>query len=438
MSILSAFNSALSGLDAQAAGLANISNNVANASTVGYKQANTEFDSMVLNGGAGGSPQLAGVSSATRMDIGTAGQLQATGVNTDLAINGNGFMVVNTAATASSGNYLLTRAGSFRPDASGNLQNAAGYYLQGQPVNAQGNIIGTPADNVAGLSTVNVANLSVAATPTTAMTFTANLPSTETGYAAIPPTPSSTSEVYYDGLGTPQTLQFQFVPTTAATAGAANTNTWTMNIFDSASATPATPIGSATLAFNASGANAGTLQAVTPVGGGAYDPNAGTFTVTTGSGTSLPITIGALNSSNGMSQLDGAYQTTKIAQNGSAFGLLQGVSIGNNGVVTASFTNGTNRPIYQVDLVVVPNEDGLTPQAGDAYALNTAAGVPQLFQPGTGPAGDLDSGSLEGSNVDITTQLTNMIETQRAYSSTAAVIHAADLMMQTATQLAQP
>src|ERR1700752_2078559 len=123
-------NSALSGLNAQATDLNNISNNVANASTVGYKEADTDFDSIVLSGVGSASPNLAGVTASTKMDISTAGQLQTTGVGTDLAISGNGFMVVNTQANSANGSYLLTQAGSFRPDAQGNLVNAAGYYLQ--------------------------------------------------------------------------------------------------------------------------------------------------------------------------------------------------------------------------------------------------------------------------------------------------------------------
>jgi flagellar hook protein FlgE len=437
MSILSAVNSALSGLSAESTQLTNISNNISDSSTVGYKEAETNFESLVLagTGGADSSPQLAGVTAATSMDITTAGQVQTTGVATDIAINGSGFMVVNTSAS-SGGQYLVTQAGSFRPDAAGNLVNSGGYYLQGQPVDESGNPIGAPAESVSGLSTVNIDNLSVAAAPTTTMTFAANLPSTETAYAASAPTPSTSSVTYYDPLGAAQTLQFQFTPTQAAASGNPQTNTWTLNIYDSASATPATPVGTATLTFGSSGTDAGTLQSVTPTTG-SYDPTAGTFTVTTGSGESLPITIGALNTASGITQLDGAYSTTNIQQNGSAYGILQSVGIGTNGMVNASFSNGVTRPIYQLDLAVFPNPDGLTPVAGEAFAMSPNAGVPQLFQPGQGPAGTTEGGALEGSNVDLSTQLTNLIETQRAYSSTAQVIQTADQMLDVINHLNQ-
>jgi flagellar hook protein FlgE len=427
MSILSAVNSALSGLNAETTQLTNISNNISDSSTVGYKEADTSFESLVLAGSGSSAPQLAGVSATTTMDITTAGQVQTTGVATDIAVNGTGFLVVNTSASGT-GQDLVTRAGSFRPDDAGNLVNTGGYYLQGQPVDANGNPIGAPADNMTSLQTVNIDNLSVAANPTSTMTFSANLPSSETLYSATAPTPSSSTVTYYDPLGTAQTLQFQFTPTQPAASGSPATNTWTMNIYDSASATPATPVGTATLTFNATGSSAGTLDTVTPTTG-TYDATTGDFTITTGSGESLPIDIGAVNSANGMSQLDGSYTTTNIQQNGSAFGALQSVSVGSDGLVNASFSNGVTRPIYQLDLAVFPNPDGLTPVAGEAFSTSPEAGVARLYQPGLGPAGTTEGGALEGSNVDISTQLTNLIATQRAYSSTAQVIQVSDQML---------
>jgi flagellar hook protein FlgE len=427
MSVLSAMNTAVSGLDAQSAALANISNNIAGSSTVGYKEAQTEFETLVLSGSSGSA--LGGVMSSTRLDISTQGQLQSTGVATDVAINGKGFMVVNTDANPARGSYLLTQAGSFRPDASGNLVNSAGYYLQGQPTDPNGNVIGTQVTAVGGLSTVNIANLSIASTPTTAVTFAANLPASETQtYSATTPTPSSTDITYCDTLGTSQTMTLQFVPQVPV-QGAAPTNAWTMNIRDSASTTPTTPIASTTLTFNASGTNAGLLSSVTATAGGTYDPTAGTFTVTTADGQSIPITIGALNNSGGMTQLNGSYMTTKIASNGAPVGVMQSVSIGNNGLVTASFSNGSTRPIYQLDVAVVSNPDGLTPVSGNAYKVSNESGIAQLYLPGQGPAGTMDGGTLEGSNVDLSTELTNLIATQRAYGSSATVIQTANQML---------
>jgi flagellar hook protein FlgE len=434
MSINTAVDTALSGLTAESAALSSISANVANSSTVGYKSSETAFEDMVLGSG-NGTTAPGGVTTTAWNDISTAGQIQSTGVNTDLAINGNGFLVVNSSATAGQGDYYLTQAGSFRPDANGNLVNAGGYYLQGQKIGATG-VAGPIPQELSGLSTVNIANLAATAAPTTEMTFGANLPADETGYTATVPPASVSTVQYYDALGNAQTMTFQFVPTQAAAAGDPPTNTWTMNIFDSASATPNTPTGSATLVFGGTGTAAGELQSVTPTAG-TYDPTAGTFTITTGGGVQLPVQIGQLNDPEGLTQLNGAYQTTSVNQNGSSYGTLQGVTIGTNGVVTASFSNGATRPIYQLDLAVVPDPDGLTPQSGDAFALSGQAGLAQLFQAGTGPAGTTQAGALEGSNVDLNSELTNLIATQRAYSSSAEVIQVADQMLDVVNHLNQ-
>ena len=432
MSINTALDSALSGLTAEAARLSSISSNVANSSTVGYKASETDFESMVLGTGNGAS-SVAGATPVSWSDISTAGQIQSTGVNTDIAINGQGFMVVKDSPTANGSTYL-TQAGSFRPDANGNLVNAGGYFLQGQAIDASGTA-GPVPQNLSGLTTVNVSNLSVAAAPTTAMTFAANLPASDTASSATTPTPSSSTMQYYDGLGTAQTLQFQFVPTQAA-SGSPATNTWTMNIYDSASSTPTTPTASATMSFSSTGASAGELATVTPTGG-TYDPTAGTFSITTGDGSTLPINIGAIGSPGGMTQLDGSYTATKESQNGSGFGTLQGVTIGTGGIVTAAFSNGATRPIYQLDLAMVANPDGLTAANGGAFSISPDAGTPQLFQAGTGPVGTTEAGSLEGSNVDLNTELTNLIATQRAYSSSAEVIQIADQMLDVVNHLNQ-
>lgn len=434
MTVLSAMNTAVSGLNAQSASLTNISANVANASTVGYKKAETDFESLVFGGTPGQAGILGGAATSTRLDISLAGQLETTGIATDIAINGPGFLVVNTSADSGTGEYLLTRAGSFRPDANGNLVNAAGYYLQGEPLGALAGAAPGPVAAIGGLSTVNVGKLTASAAPTTEMTFTANLPASATAFTTGTAPTFNSDMTYYDALGSAQTMRFRFSPTVPAAAGTPPTNAWTMDILDlGGSAT--TPVGSATLAFNATGATAGSLSSVTPLAGGAYDAATGVYTVTSASGISLPITIGALNSPVGMTQFDSDYQATRMDQDGAAFGLLQSVSIGDDGVVNANFSNGTARAIWQLDLVSLPNPDGLTPVSGSAYRVSQESGQPRLHRPGDGTVGATTSGALEGSNVDLTAQLTNMIETQRAYSSNAMVVQTASQMLDIVNRL---
>ncbi|RKK03637.1 flagellar hook-basal body complex protein [Pseudoroseomonas wenyumeiae] len=467
MTAINALRTSVSGLNAQATKLSGISNNIANSSTVGYKRVDTQFESLVLEGSSNGASALAGTSATNRVEISKLGQVQSTGIDTDIAVNGNGFLVVNDSA-GSNGKYLVTRAGSFRSDANGNLVNAGGYYLQGVKLGADGLPLGNVGDNnVDSLTTVNVNDISVASAPTTNMTFWANLPSGQTAYKDTPQDINTniSSIDYYDALGATQTLTYRFIPQTAASATDPNTNKWLVQVFDSATggdpALAATDekrlVGQVEIEFwgASAGANkAGTIRSVTDaeptaaVTGsysgytptadatrGLYDPNFGTLTMKLGGGIDLPIKIGVPESASGLTQLSGNYVPTKVEKDGSAFGMLERVSIEDDGKVVATFSNGQSRAIYQLKLAVFPNADGLNPVSGDAYEMSRAAGSVRLLTAGEGSAGTTSGGALESSNVDIGTELTNLIETQRAYSSNASVVRTADQMLEEATNL---
>ncbi|MBO1076049.1 flagellar hook protein FlgE [Roseomonas marmotae] len=478
MTAINALRTSVSGLNAQATKLSGISNNIANSSTVGYKRIDTQFESLVLEGSSHGSSALAGTAAHNRVEITKLGQVQSTGVDTDIAVNGNGFLVVNETP-GSNGKYLATRAGSFRPDANGNLVNAGGYYLQGVKLGADGLPLGTLGDNnVDGLATVNINNISVSSAPTTEMTFWANLPAGNTAYSADPPGVDThiSSVDYYDALGGTQTLTYRFIALPAAAAGDTDTNRWLMQVYDSATGgDPAAPVtdesrlvGQVEVEFwgASAGANkAGTIKSVvsdtapvppatTPISAampeaaygkytmpatadqtrGVYDTRLGTLTMQLGSMT-LPLKIGVPGSVSGITQLSGNFVPTKIEKNGSAFGMLERVSVDDDGKVIATFSNGQSRPIYQLKIAVFPNADGLNPVSGDAYEMSRAAGAVRLLTPGEGSAGTTSGRALESSNVDIGTELTNLIETQRAYSSNASVVRTADQMLEEATNL---
>jgi flagellar hook protein FlgE len=446
MTLFNAINSALSGLQSEAERLSSISNNVANSSTVGYKKADTLFESMVLNGTADSGSNLAGVQAKTRMDISSVGQVSTTGINTDLAVNGSGFFVVNTKANSSAGAYMVTRAGSFRPDAAGNLVNSGGYYLQGLQLDSAGQpVTNTTDSNIASLTTVNVGNLQATASATTEVTFNANLPSTEaTATSALPLATHVSTVSYYDALGNEQTLTFTFTPTpNASPPTGAVPNSWEVTVDDSAAGAS---VYSATVLFSAvtdplasPPTVAGTMEAISAETGGTYDATTGKLNLSLGSGgtQSVTVDIGMLGSAAGMTQYNGAYSATKIQKDGASFGLLQGISVDGDGKVIASFSNGFTRPIYQLELAVFTNPDGLTPASGGAFAMDPAAGVARLYRPGDGPAGSTQGGALEGSNVDISTELTNLIATQRAYSSNATVIQTSNQMLDVANRLNQ-
>lgn len=487
MTAINALRTSTSGLNAQATKLAGISNNIANSSTVGYKRVDTQFESLVLEGTSSGSTALAGTAAHNRVEISKVGQVQSTGIDTDIAVNGNGFLVVNEGA-GSDGKYLATRAGSFRPDANGNLVNAAGYYLQGVKLGADGLPVGNMGDNnLESLTTVNISDTSVASSPTTQMTFWANLPSTQTAPADVKPNNNAfvSSVDYYDALGASQTLTYRFTPVVPDMgAGTTNSNSWTLEIFDSATGAGDAADESRCVAMiglefwdeKAEAGKAGTIKAVIDQDGrntksspltaagvpnpvthgqdktttdpawtatvsakGDYDPLTGSLTVNVANdgarSVKLPIKIGVPDSISGVTQLAGNYTPVKVEKDGSAFGMLERVSVENDGKVVATFSNGQSRAIYQVKLAVFPNADGLNPVRGDAYELSRAAGAVRLLTAGEGSAGTTSGGALESSNVDIGTELTNLIETQRAYSSNASVVRTADQMLEEATNL---
>lgn len=431
MSDINAFRTSVLGMNAQSTKLAAISNNIANASTVGFKRADTQFEALVLGSATTSTSALAGTRAITRFEIGRSGQLQSTGTATDIAVDGNGFFVVNEQAD-DTGTFLATRAGSFRPDANGNLVNTGGLYLQGVPTDATGVMIGSDGTTMSGLETVNISGVSIAAEPTTKMSFWANLPAGQTVEGAAG-TPQSSSMDYWDQLGGGQSLRFLFTPHVADAAAAppVPANTWNLTVTDSASGT--TPLANLELAFSGSGDTAGRLATVTGTG---YDPASGLLTLAAGAGVQpIAVNIGSPGAATGMTQMNADFAPTRMTSDGSAPGSVQDVTIAGDGKVIASFSNGQARPIYQLRLATVPNPDGLTPTRGDAFEFSRDAGAILLQDPGAGAAGRTIGGSLEQSNVDMNLELTSLIETQRAYSSNATVVRTADEMLQEVNNL---
>lgn len=202
MSLYGALASGVSGLKAQENKISIISDNISNINTVGYKRGEGSFQTLVTGSGTV-SYAPGGVLANNRKQITEQGLLVTTSSNTDVAISGNGMFVVKTAAAATTGTIYYTRAGSFRADATGNFQNAAGYYLQGWPLDREGRIPGEAGNantasstDLTSLQTVNVASLTGVAASTTRIDLSANLRSTETTY------PGSGVEVDMDSLST--------------------------------------------------------------------------------------------------------------------------------------------------------------------------------------------------------------------------------------------
>lgn len=432
MSIGAGMNAGVSGLRSQATRLGAISDNIANSSTVGYKGARVQFSSLVTDQIGNTTYSAGGVISNVRTEISKQGLLQGTAASTDFSINGGGFMPVAQASDPSNidpqqDKYMLTRAGSFRPDADGNLVNSAGLYLQGWRLNSDGTTeIANPSrDSFQDLETVNVTGLNFTGSATSLIEFAGNLPEQNTGVGGTGEDVQISLE-YYDPVGNTEKVTLQFTPSTT-TEGE-----WTLEIIDSATAAPGV-IGEYTVTFNQTNPNAGKLNSIVPTTG-TYDNTTGNLSVTTATGP-LDINVGVPNGDDGLTQFAGSFSPTRVSKDGAKFGTVETVEINDKGIVEAVFDNGERRPIYQIPIANVVNPDGLQNSGGNAYSLSKDSGSFYLWDSEEGPVGTISGYSLEQSTVDIAEELTDMIQTQRAYSSNAKVIQTADEMLQETTQL---
>lgn len=389
MSLYGVMRTGVSGMNAQSNKLSTVSDNIANVNTVGYKRASTEFSSLILKSGSGNYDSGA-VETTVRYAITDPGNLQFTTSTTDLAVQGNGFFVVQDT----NGNNFLTRAGSFVPDSSGNLVNTAGFQLMGYNIQ-NGAAPNVSANGFGGLQVVNVNQMALQASPSTKATVAANLDPSATAIAAPAGPPSNytskTSMVTYDNIGNAVTLDVY-----AAKTGA---NTWDIEVYNGATALttsgPAT-----TFSFDVTAAGKGALAAASPK----------SLTVNIPGGSSFNMDLSA------MTQVASSFDF-KATVDGNAPSAVEKVNIDAKGVVTAVLKNGTELPSFQIALATVPSPDHLTPEVGNVYSPNLDSGNVQVGLAGQGGLGTIQSGALEDSNVDLADELTSMIEAQRGFTA---------------------
>jgi len=431
MSLYGALNIGVAGLSANSAALSATSSNIANVNTVGYKDETANFETFLNSSGLVGNAS-AGVAAVIGQDVTAQGLPTQTSSPTDLSISGNGFFVVSTNSSGT-GTQEYTRAGSFTPDSSGNLKNAAGLYLQGYALDSAGNI----PTNTSQLSLINVTNLAGKAQATSTMTLQANLESSATVDAAYTPgdmtsgvaTPDFQRTInVYDSQGGVQPVSFSFIKTGA--------NAWAYEAAYAGSAanlSSANPIGTGTVSFNTDGSLAN-------VNGAA--PASGAFNLTipwaasTGlASQSVAVNLGTVGSTSGLTQFDTPSSFTGANPDGSPFGSVTGVTVATDGTVTAQFSNGLSQDVYKIPLATFASSDGLGQVSGDAYVATKSSGAADINLANTGPAGSVASNSLEASTVDLATEFTNLITTQRAYSASARIVTTADQMLQELEQL---
>lgn len=403
------FQQGLSGLNIAAKNLDAIGNNVANASTVGYKAARAEFADVFANSLAGGAGVQIGIGAqvaAVRQQF-SQGNIVTTSNPMDVAINGAGFYRLSTNGTIS-----YARNGQFSLDRDGYIVTNSGARLTGYPADPNGQIVAsTPID-----LQVSLANIAPRATADARVAI--NLDSRENVPAAAfsisDPTSynSSTAMTVYDSQGNAHTLTLYFRKSAA--------NTWDVyGAADGAVLNGAAPLGA--LAFGANGLLAGnvTMNASIPLTNGAVTPLA------------FPVTFPVSD----MTQFGVNFSVSQLQQDGFTTGRLAGFAIGADGVILGRYTNGQTRAQGQIVLANFINPQGLVALGGNEWAETSESGQPLVATPGSGNLGTLQSGALEEANVDLTEELVKMITAQRVYQANAQTIRTQDQVMQTIVNL---
>jgi flagellar hook protein FlgE len=451
MSINSAMLAGVSGLIANSSALAAISDNIANVNTVGYKRNQVSFTDMVTSQAVRTSYNAGGVQGTATSYVSQQGQVQSSTSSTDVALSGNGFFVVSGAASGpASTTREYTRAGSFDTDANGFLKNTAGLYLLGWPVGSDGTVDANPSD-LTKLQPINIKNLASTVSASTTGQITANLDADQATSAGLATYNASTNSMTaYDATATPAvgtkpdyTIQMNVIdsqggPHTiniSVLKGSAP-NTWNAEIYAvpasdlaaPAAGVPQGQIASGVLHFNSDG-TLDTSSATTLFANAAAPSINIPWNASLGIA-SQSMAMNLTGAGGGLSQLAGASSVTTASSDGATVGNVTGVQIGADGMVTATFDNGQTRKLAQIAVASFANPDGLTGATGNAYTASIASGEVSLKKPGEAGAGTVDGGALEASTVDLSTEFTNLITTQRAYSASSKIITTADEMMQ--------
>lgn len=443
---MSAFSIGLSGLSAASKDLDVTSNNIANSETVGFKMSRAQFSDVYSNT-LYGNPRTqtgSGVNVQAVTQQFNQGILTSSGNALDMAISGQGFFVL--APNATSNDLAYTRAGAFQVNKEGYVTNSAGQYLQGFPVHSDGSV---SASALASTIPIQLPNTSGAPKATTAVGLSVNLDASDTQPVDSSGTPIafdatnqnsynySTSVTVYDSVGTSHTVSYYFVKDAPPTPPASQT--WSVYAAIDGytdQGTPAQPTdGSAvattvgTLAFDASGRLTGASVPTIAWTGvpGLADLNVGTYF----GSNNAPIETGLP----GATQFSQGFSVTGLNQDGYAPGQLTGIEISQSGVVQANYSNGQSAAIAKVALANFTNPQGLR-QIGDTnWKQSLASGEPLAGEAGTGVFGLIKSGSLEQSNVDLTSELVHLIVAQRGFQANAKSIETASRLNETIINL---
>ena len=428
MSLFGAMSTAISGLSAQSSAFSNISDNVANSQTVGFKRIDTSFVDYLTTSTASVNDSGAVVARPDYVNT-VQGTISQTDNPLGLAIAGQGFFPVSQQTGEVSGQPTFspqqsyTRAGDFTMNKTGYVVNSAGDFLNGWAVDPT-----TGAVNRNAMAPIQISQTEFNPVASTQVTLSANLPATP-----APSTPISSQIQVYDGLGTAHTVSLNWTQTGA--------NDWTVSV-NVPDDTGGAARGTAEVVFGATSGNPvpdgtvgdvkGGTGSVTTAGYSAGGAANLSFTDDFGSGPqTIQLNLGTYGKTDGVTQYAGTqYSLRGLTQNGVPPGSFSSVSTQSNGDLVANYDNGQSRVIARVPVVTFNNPDALQRQDGQSFTATVDSGTPLAEDPNTNGAGNLVTGSIESSNVDIASEFSKLIVAQRAYSANTKMVTTADDMLQ--------
>jgi len=429
MALTGALFAGVSGINSNGNAMNVIGDNIANANTIGFKSSRAVFFDL-LSADVGGTKIGLGSRLADAERLFVQGGVETTNSVTDLAIQGKGLFILRDAQ----GGAFYSRAGQFSVDKDGNLVNPGGLAVQGTQLDANGNPI-------SGLTNIVINQLVVSPAATDEIDLALNLDATETVPASVLPTDAAGTEdtagnwfaganfstvvTIFDSLGQGHDLTYLFRKTATA-------NQWDFRVVANAS--------------EITGGTAGTLQQINAAGGLlAFNPDGSLDTATTNvtdlgpiawnNGANAQTVASADMDFTGTTQFALPASVSQISQNGNQSGILKGISISTDGVITGQFTSGGNQPLFRIALADFANPQGLAHVGNSLYLQSPESGPALSGNPGSGSFGTMLSGSLELSTVDLATEFVKMVTTQRGFQASSRTITVTDTLLEEVSNL---
>lgn len=397
------FSQAVSGLSAASSNLDVIGNNIANSATAGFKSSTIAFADMFAGSNTGMGTKVAAV--IQNFNDGTT---TSTSRGLDVALSGNGFFRMTDA----SGGVFYSRNGQFTLDENRNLVNTQGLKVTGYPANGTPPAIQNGANPVA----LSIPTTQMSARATTSATMVSNLNSTDTAPVVTPfdaakvdSFNAKSTVTVYDSQGNDHALDLYYVKTTD--------NNWTVHAIDSTTGKAA---GDFTMVFDSSGK----LTSAATVGLSIDGAN--------GAAAAQPIALSLLGS---LQQNTGQTNFGNPVQDGYAPGDLTSYTISNDGTISGTYSNQKTQLLGQIVLASFSNPEGLKSEGDNVWAATSSSGQAAVGVAGTGTYGNLTSGALEASNVDMSKELVNMIVAQRNYQANSQTIKTQDQILNTLVNL---